>query len=244
MGYNERDRGRSMEIRILQLLDGARQARGLTVIIDVFRAFSLEAYLYGQGAECTLPVSSLEQAYELKKAHPEYLLAGERKGAICPGFDFGNSPSAIAGRDFSGKTVVHTTSAGTQGVAAASGADEILGGALVNAEATARYIISRHPEEVSLVCMGWEGLKKTEEDLLCAEYLRALLQGRPMPDLDQRCEQLRYQEGRKFFDPAQASVFPEADFWMCIRHDIFPFAIQIGQKDGLFSTARVEVRDD
>lgn len=28
------------------LIDGAKQAEGLTVIIDVFRAFSLECYLY------------------------------------------------------------------------------------------------------------------------------------------------------------------------------------------------------
>ena len=32
-----------MEINILQLLEGAKQAKGLTVIIDVFRAFSVEA---------------------------------------------------------------------------------------------------------------------------------------------------------------------------------------------------------
>ena len=38
-----------MEIRILHLLEGARAARGLTVIIDVFRAFSLECYLYDMG---------------------------------------------------------------------------------------------------------------------------------------------------------------------------------------------------
>lgn len=233
-----------MEIRILQLLDGAREARGLTVIIDVFRAFSLEAYLYSQGAAGTIPVSSLEQAYELKRLHPDYLLAGERKGAICPGFDFGNSPSAVAGRNFAGRTIVHTTSAGTQGVAAASGAEEILGGSLVNAEATARYIASRHPQQVSLVCMGWEGLKETEEDLLCAEYLRALLQHETMSDLEERCLQLRYQEGKKFFDPAQAAVFPEADFWMCIRHDLFPFAIRIVRKDGLYFTEKIEVQDD
>ena len=34
-----------MEIRILELIEGAKKAEGLTVIIDVFRAFSLECYL-------------------------------------------------------------------------------------------------------------------------------------------------------------------------------------------------------
>ena len=40
-----------MNIKILHLLTGAKEATGLTVIIDVFRAFSLEAYLFSQGAE-------------------------------------------------------------------------------------------------------------------------------------------------------------------------------------------------
>ena len=35
-----------MKIEILQLIEGATRAKGLTVVIDVFRAFSLEAYAW------------------------------------------------------------------------------------------------------------------------------------------------------------------------------------------------------
>lgn len=35
-----------MDIQILHLTEGAKLARGITVIIDVFRAFSVEAYLF------------------------------------------------------------------------------------------------------------------------------------------------------------------------------------------------------
>lgn len=45
----------SMEIRILELIEGAKKAEGLTVIIDVFRAFSLECYLYARGGVCRIP---------------------------------------------------------------------------------------------------------------------------------------------------------------------------------------------
>ena len=48
-----------MEIRILELIEGAKQAKGLTVIIDVLRAFSLECYLYHYGAETVRPVGSV-----------------------------------------------------------------------------------------------------------------------------------------------------------------------------------------
>ncbi len=56
------------------------------------------------------------------------------------GFDFGNSPTDISQADVRGKTIVHTTSAGTQGLTNASGADVVLTGSLVNAAAICEYI--------------------------------------------------------------------------------------------------------
>ena len=129
-----------MNISILQGIEGAKAAKGLTVIIDVFRAFSLEAYLFSMGAEKIIPIGNADTAYSMKKENPDFILAGERDGKIMPGFDTGNSPSQLTGLDVCGKTIVHTTSAGTQGIANACGADEILGASLVTARATAEYI--------------------------------------------------------------------------------------------------------
>ena len=221
-----------MNIRILHMAEGASEARGITVIIDVFRAFTLEAYLFDQGAEKIYAVGSKEKAYQLKKEHPEYILIGERHGKILPGFDYGNSPSALKDRDFSGRIFVHTTSNGTQGIANAVHADQILTGSLVNAKTTAEYILSRHPAEVSLVCMGWEG-KDTEEDVLCAEYLKSLLEEKPMKDIAGKADDLRYTEGKKFFDPSQQDAFPQADFAMCVKPDIFDFVIETTRENGI-----------
>lgn len=134
-----------MNIKILQLIEGARKAEGLTVIIDVFRAFSVACYVFNNGAEKIIPVGSLETAYALKEENGEFILMGERKGKILPGFDYGNSPAHVQGVDFSGKTVIHTTSAGTQGIVNAVKADEIITGSFVNARAVARYILQRKP---------------------------------------------------------------------------------------------------
>lgn len=229
-----------MKVRILHLAQGARQARGITVIIDVFRAFTLEAYLFDQGAEKIYTVAEKETAYDLKKAHPEYILIGERDGKILPGFDYGNSPSAVKGIDFSGKTFVHTTSNGTQGIANAVNADEILTGSLVNAKATADYIFSRSAEDVSLVCMGWKG-RDTEEDILCAQYLKSLLEGNPMKDIAEKANDLRYTEGKKFFDPAQQDAFPQADFAMCVKPDLFDFVIVNQNENGLSTDRRKDL---
>lgn len=221
-----------MNIRILHLAEGARQAKGITVIIDVFRAFTLEAYLFDQGAEKIYAVGDQNTAYRLKKEHPDYILIGERHGKILAGFDYGNSPSAVRNMDFRGRVFVHTTSNGTQGIANAEEADEILTGSLVNASVTAQYILSQHPEEVSLVCMGWEG-KDTEEDILCAQYLKSLLEGNPMQDIAQKADDLRYSEGKKFFDPSQQDAFPQGDFAMCVSVNLFDFVIETEYENGI-----------
>ena len=215
-----------MNIEILQLIDGARAARGLTVIIDVFRAFSLEVYLLAGGAEKIIPVGDAALAYRLKAEYPEFVLAGERHGKILPGFDTGNSPSQLTGVDVMGKTVVHTTSAGTQGIANAVHADEILGAGLVNARATACYIRKSGAEEVSLVCMGLAALEPTEEDTLCARYIKSLLENEPL-DLAGEIEGLKQTSGAKFFDPAQQDVFPKEDFALCVDADRFDFVLKL-----------------
>lgn len=224
-----------MEIQILQLLEGAKQARGLTVVIDVLRAFSLECYLSAWGAVELRPVSTLEEAFAWRARDPEVLLAGERGGAKCEGFDFGNSPWSIPTEAVRGRRVIHTTSAGTQGVTHAAGAEEIIAGSLVNAAAAAAYIRARRPETVSLVCMGNAGVREAPEDVLCAAYIRSLVLGEPIPDLEARIAELRYRGGAHFFNPETQHIYPEPDFWLCTKRDIFPFVLRVKRDElGLY----------
>lgn len=221
-----------MKINILQLVSGAKEAKGITVIIDVFRAFTMEAYFMALGAEKVIPVGNLEVAYELKKQNPEYLLSGERFGDILPGCDMGNSPSSLLNMDLTGKTIVHTTSAGTQGVANAVNADEILGASLVNARATAEYIKKSGAKEVSLVCMGYAAMSKTEEDTLCAEYIKSLLEGKDI-DIANQINKLKFTSGAKFFDEKQKKVFPTEDFYLCTELNKFDFVLKLNQNASL-----------
>ena len=215
-----------MKVEILQLIDGAKKAKGITVIIDVFRAFSLEAYLFSKEVSKIIPIGDAETAYRLKREAPDFILAGERDGRIMPGFDIGNSPSQINNLNLKGKTVIHTTSAGTQGISNATSADEILGASLVNAKATAKYLKKKAPESVSLVCMGLAGKEPTDEDTLCALYIKSLIEDTSL-DLESEIQKLRYTSGAKFFDPTQGDVFPTQDFYMCTKTDIFDFIIKL-----------------
>ena len=232
-----------MNTEILHLIDGARQAEGLTVVIDVFRAFSLECWLFAMGAEEIRPVGSISEALSWRMKDPGCVLIGERHGRKLDGFDFGNSPSTVDPERIRGRRVIHTTSAGTQGVANAVHAGEILTGSFLNARAIAAYIRKNNPEKVSLVCMGKEGLEPAEEDELCALYLRSLLEGNEMPDIDERLQALRVSGGRHFFDPDLQDVYPEEDFRMCIDRNRFDFVIRI-EKDTDGFVAGMPTRED
>ena len=233
-----------MDIKILHLLEGADQAEGLAVVIDVFRAFSLECYLFSRGVQKIYAVGREETAWEMKREHPEYLMAGERGGVILPGFDYGNSPSQTEHADFRNRILIHTTSAGTQGLVhtSAAGAREILTGSLVNASAIASYIKDRNPERVSLVCMGNSGIALAPEDELCARYIRSLLIGEPIEMGPEILSLVNEPTVAKFFDIKWKDVFPVKDLIMCLEYDRFPFILKAAKiSEDVFEITRVNV---
>ena len=222
-----------MEVIIENLIEGAKRARGLTVIIDVFRAFTTAPFVMNNGAEKIIPVGKLEKAFELKKKNPHYLLIGERKGIKVKGFDYGNSPFEIKDVDFKGKTVVMTTSGGTQGIVNAENADEIMVGSFVNANATINHIKEMNPEIVTLVAIGSYGTEIRDEDGLCAKYIKESLEGKN-PNFNEIKKYLRsYESSQRFFDENKPE-FPKEDFDCAMDLDRFDFALNIVKKDDVF----------
>lgn len=215
-----------MQVRRLSLVEGSKRAVGLTVVIDVFRAFTTAAYVMGNGAERIHPVGSLEEAFRLREFHPDWVLMGERGGRKVVGFDYGNSPYEVSGVDFTGRTVVQTTSAGTQGIVNAVGAEEILLGSFVIADAVVEYIQNTSPETVSLVAMGWGGRVKSPEDESLAEYIEKRLNDLE-PDFASIKQSIReHPQGAKFFDPEQPE-FVEDDFHCAMDLNRFGFCLRV-----------------
>lgn len=228
-----------MKIQILQQLEGAKQAKGLAVIIDVFRAFTTECFFIANGAKEIFVVGDEKIAYALKKEHPDYILAGERKEVMLPGFDYGNSPAKIEKIDFTNKTIVHTTSAGTQGIANASYAEEIITGSFVNASAIAQYINQKNPKVVSLVCMGKAAISPTEEDTFCAEYIQSLLLKQNYP-LMEKLASLRHLEGKRFFNSENQEQCPERDFFIATTPNQFNFVLKaVSDKRGFHRIQKI-----
>lgn len=215
-----------MHINIVDQIAGAQSASGLTVVIDVFRAFSVAAYAFARGAARSIPVAEVEMARALKTAQPDAILLGERFAKPLPGFDCGNSPTELERFDVQGRTLIHTTHSGTQGLAHATRADEVITGALVNCAAIVRYIRSRLPSEVTLVRMGQEARERCAEDDVCADLIAARLRGES-PDTTGVREQLRCAaSAQKFFDPT-CTWAPERDFELCTDIDRFDFVLRL-----------------
>ncbi|MGH8206343.1 MAG: 2-phosphosulfolactate phosphatase [Steroidobacteraceae bacterium] len=220
-----------MHIQTLDFVAGARAARGVAVIIDVFRAFSVACYASAQGVERIIPVGDAEEALQLKRADPKIFAVGERHGRRLPGFDCGNSPTELESFDLRGRRMVHTTHAGTQGLVNAAAADLVLTGSLVNAAAICRYISALAPASVSLVRMGVAASEHSDADDLCAELLAARLSGRSFDESSIVPRLRRSPEAQKFFDPA-ADWAPQRDFELCTTLDRFDFVLQLAGRAG------------
>lgn len=214
----------------IKIVKNANQATGLAVVIDVFRAFTVEPYLINNGVKKIIPVGDMQIAYDYKNKDSNILLIGERNGIILPGFDYGNSPSQIENVDFSGKVVIHTTSCGTQGIAKSVNAEQIITGSLVNAKAIVRYIINNKIEDISLLTLCKPGESPFDEDVLCANYIKSLLENNPFINLKEQINKLKTTTGSKFFNKLKQNDFPERDFYLCTEVNKFDFILNV-EKD-------------
>src|SRR4051794_21946566 len=92
----------------------------IAVVFDVLRAGSSMVTALSNGAAEIRLVATPDEAREVAaKLQPgTFLLGGERGGVKIEGFDLGNSPREYARNRVTGKTIVFTTTNGTEAVRA------------------------------------------------------------------------------------------------------------------------------
>src|SRR6267143_932057 len=96
----------------------------VVVIIDILRATSAICTAFEHGAEKVIPVATIEEARKYKELG--YMVGAERNASPVEGFDFGNSPFSYMGDAVKGKTIVITTTNGTQAIHAAHDAHKVV----------------------------------------------------------------------------------------------------------------------
>jgi 2-phosphosulfolactate phosphatase len=144
-------------------------ADGTAVVIDVLRATTTIVTALAAGATRVIPCVGVEEARWL--AHERYRgarLGGERGGLTIEGFDFGNSPAEYMAEHIAAKTLVFTTTNGTQALRHCERAKEVLIASFLNVAAVAQQLVDR--QVIHLVCAGTDGTI-TREDVLLAGAL-------------------------------------------------------------------------
>lgn len=219
-----------MKIEIIRSLEDADKATGLAIVIDVFRAFTTEAYIFANGAEKIIPVLDLEEAHKLKKENPEYLLVGKRGGIKPEGFDYGNGPSEVINVDFTGKTIIHTTSNGTKGLISASNAETVLVGSFVVADSIIKHIKKNNIQNVSLISTAPD-TENDNEDILLAYYIRDVLNGNKVNETDIK-NKLTTTTVHQFL--LNEAGVPQEDIDLCLDFHRFNFIIKKVEDKGQF----------
>lgn len=216
----------------LNRLDFPSEQHDVVVVIDVLRSFSTAAYAFAAGADLIYPVETVAEAASLRQARPEALTTGAIAGGDpVPGFDFGNSPAALAGHDLRGRELIQTTAAGVRGLLRFAHAGSAFAAGLVCARATAEAIRRMAPSSVALLITGEWVDRDGDEDAACADYIEALLHGRN-PDPAQYVERVRNSDfGRRFLSGTNPSL-PAADLDLCAQADRFDFAVRAVRRAG------------
>lgn len=225
----------------------AEEARGVVIVIDVIRAFTVAAYAFVGGARRLWLVRTTDEAFALRRQEPGALLAGEIGGRLIPGFDLNNSPSLMASTDVRGRTIIQRTGAGTQGAAGAINATHLLICSLANARATAVYACQLAGESEGLVTLlPTEGtsqhLQNLGEDSVCADYLEAILREQDNAST-LLAEKLTLLEasGRFDFMKQGETDFPFEDIALIKGVDHFDF-VMVGQRKQADGFDYVEVK--
>lgn len=202
-----------MQIEIVQGHEPPANPDGITVVIDVIRAFTTAYYALAGGVETIWPVSTPAEAFALQERIATAVLAGEIDALPIAGFDMGNSPFEVTRNPPRVKDMIMRTTNGIRATLNARHSRHVLVAGLVNAEATVsalRRLRNVEDEPVVLVASHPTG----DEDVACAEYMRHLMGG-PGINLEDAIERVRHcYAAQKFLYRAHPRLHPE-DIHLC-----------------------------
>jgi 2-phosphosulfolactate phosphatase len=220
-----------IDIRFVPLVDAGPDEA--VVVIDVLRAFTVQPWMFAQGAARILAVADADQALRLRDEHlPDAVLAGEEGGEQLDGFDLGNSPIQVQGTDLTSRTVIHRTSAGTQGLARTAGSGLVLAASFVTAGATARVLAAAGPARVTFVITGASLGRDGDEDLAAAELIAARLNGGD-PQPEAFLARIATSDAGRNFVPGGPAWASPADLAACAELDRFDHALSVEPAAGL-----------
>ncbi|MFO7889309.1 MAG: 2-phosphosulfolactate phosphatase [bacterium] len=151
-------------------------SHNLVVVVDVFRATSTIITAIHNGARQVVPFMKTEEVEKKAAEYPadEVLKCGERKGYKFSGFDLGNSPLKYTRDEIYKKTLLFTSTNGSQVFKKVTPAGKILIGGFLNVNNVVDSIV-KNKVDCIIACAGNYG-KISIEDSVCAGMILARLQ--------------------------------------------------------------------
>jgi 2-phosphosulfolactate phosphatase len=217
-------------------VDGARQARGIAVVIDVLRSFTVSAYALAGGArECRL-VTATDEAVDMAAGIPGALISAEENALPIPGIAISNSPTQIKAAELKGRVLVQRSSAGTQVAAAVAEGIDIFAASLVVARATVQACLLRRPtpQQLTLIASADD-----PEDHACARDMEAIIRGEE-PDAEQLMQPLKNSERYARLISGTWPGFPPTDLELALIPDRFNFAMPATREAGYLKLTRAD----
>lgn len=178
----------------ISVIPTAQQAQDINfsgqtaVVIDVLRATSVITTALENGAREVIPVKTVEEAQNLYAQcdAANTLRGGERNALKIEGFDLSNSPLEYKKKVMEGKTLILTTTNGTNAINNIIGANEVVLACFRNVAAVVECIVGllhRGSRDMFIVCAGTEG-RFSLDDGLCAGMIIELMKQQTEVEMD------------------------------------------------------------
>lgn len=215
---------------------------GVVVAIDVLRAFTTAAYAFAAGASAIWLVGGVDEAIALGRELPGSFVMGEEHGRRPPGFHLSNSPVEASRADVDGRVLVQRTSAGTQGMLAATGAQRLFAASLVCASATASAVRDCGLGDPTYVITGRfpDEPDGGEDDLLTAALIERARIGEPLDEPGTAKAVTDSREAARTLSVGEGHVHPD-DIAYATAVDAFDFAMEAERVDGRLRLLRRSV---
>ncbi len=183
----------------------------IVVIVDILRATSAICTAFYHGVEKIIPVQTLEEAKAYK--NDGFLVAAERDGVKCDFADWGNSPFNFTQETVKDKTIVYSTTNGTQAIHLAEKAYKVVIGSFLNISVLTDFLVS-HNRSVIILCAGWKDRFSLEDTIFAGALVERLLDS-------------------GFYSTICDSAIASLDLWLIAKNNLLSYIEKAAQRHRL-----------
>ncbi|MQY80007.1 MAG: 2-phosphosulfolactate phosphatase [Bacteroidetes bacterium] len=188
-----------------------KDKNAIVIVVDPLRATSAICTAFENGVKKLIPVGTVDEARAYK--NNGYLVAAERDGYVLDFADFGNSPFNFTPERVKGKTIVYSTTNGTQAIQTAGSCYKVIIGSFLNLTAICKWAIQQD-RNIIILCAAWKNKFNLEDSVLAGAIVEQLL------------------ESKKYYSICD-SALAAMDLWTLAKTDLVGYINKAAQRSRL-----------